>query len=133
MSTANVGRIRAAGKLLQLIPYRKKFRRTKYFLGQNFQHQAGISTILSDEVLSDKVFLFILRCVESTILLLLKITQYTISLQYCFLLTFLSLTNIMPKFQLVIADFDMLKSSLTILKFKVSNFMIKSFSHIQDK
>ena len=27
----------------------------KFFVGQNFQHQAKISTILSDECLSDKV------------------------------------------------------------------------------
>ena len=37
------------------IPYWTKFRRTKYFVGQNFQHQAEISTVLSDEFLSDKV------------------------------------------------------------------------------
>ena len=30
------------------IPYRTKFHRTKYFVGQNFRHKAEISTILSD-------------------------------------------------------------------------------------
>ena len=33
----------------------QSFRRTKVFVGQNFRHQADISTILSDEFLSDKV------------------------------------------------------------------------------
>ena len=33
----------------------QNFRRTKFFVGQNFRHQAEISTILSDEFLSDKV------------------------------------------------------------------------------
>ena len=33
----------------------QNFRWTKFFVGQNFRHQAEISTILSDEFLSDKV------------------------------------------------------------------------------
>ena len=33
----------------------QNFRRTKCFVGQNFRHQAEISTLLSDEFLSDKV------------------------------------------------------------------------------
>ena len=33
----------------------QNFRRTKFVVGQNFRHQAEISTILSDEFLSDKV------------------------------------------------------------------------------
>ena len=33
----------------------QNFRRTKYFVGQNFRHQPEISTVLSDEFLSDKV------------------------------------------------------------------------------
>ena len=33
----------------------QNFRRTKVFVGQNFRHQAEISTLLSDEFLSDKV------------------------------------------------------------------------------
>ena len=41
------------------IPYRTKFRpnfrRTKYFVGQNLRQQAEISTILSDEFMSNKV------------------------------------------------------------------------------
>ena len=32
----------------QKMPYRTKFRRTKYFVGQNFRHQTKISTILFD-------------------------------------------------------------------------------------
>ena len=36
----------------------QNFRRTKFFVGQNFRHQAEISTILSDEFLSDKVYFF---------------------------------------------------------------------------
>ena len=39
------------------IPYRTKFRRTKCFVGQNFRHQAEISTLLSEEFLSDKVLI----------------------------------------------------------------------------
>ena len=35
----------------------QNFRRTKYFVGQNFRNQAKISTILSDKFLSDKVIL----------------------------------------------------------------------------
>ena len=34
----------------------QNFRRIKLFLGQNFQRQAEMSTILPDEFLSDKVF-----------------------------------------------------------------------------
>ena len=34
----------------------QNFRQTKFFFGQNFRHQAKISSILSDEFLSDKVF-----------------------------------------------------------------------------
>ena len=37
----------------------QNFRRTKFFVGQNFRHQAEISTILSDEFLSDKVIAII--------------------------------------------------------------------------
>ena len=33
----------------------QNFRRTKRFVGQNFRHQAEISTLLSDKFLSDKV------------------------------------------------------------------------------
>ena len=34
----------------------QNFRRPKFFVGQNFRHQVEISTILSDESLSDKVY-----------------------------------------------------------------------------
>ena len=34
----------------------QNFRRTKFFVGQNFRHQPKISTLLSDEFLSDKVY-----------------------------------------------------------------------------
>ena len=34
----------------------QNFRQTKFFVGQNFWHQAEISTTLCDEFLSDKVF-----------------------------------------------------------------------------
>ena len=37
-----------------MLPHRTEFRQTKCF-GQNFRHQAEISTILSDEFLSNKV------------------------------------------------------------------------------
>ena len=38
-----------------MVPYRTKFRRTKYFVGYNFRRQAQISEIFSAEILSDKV------------------------------------------------------------------------------
>ena len=35
--------------------------RTQYFVGQNFRHQAEISTTLSDKIFSDKVINKVLR------------------------------------------------------------------------
>ena len=42
----------------------QNFRRTKCFVGQNFRHQAEISTLLSDEFLSDKVSRLVYCCKE---------------------------------------------------------------------